>query len=1702
MFKQVAGVARLALVNVLFLGWVHAEFQPVWQVGVDDDPVFGGYNPMGEFSSQNNVADPAPGAVTRVLGDPLYNPASNPGPDDDFYFAGVFNTGFNGLTAPLSVPNAEPASAWERALTRGDPTNRIHFFLTSSQVAAATQLRLIFELPSGAVMVPGSTTTPFGDHDIVVRLRNATGATTLLYSNRISSPSRISLDFIASNSVVRTGPNTIEFVRTGPAVSGVSYWVGFNFVRFEADVTGLADNDNDRLPANWELDNHLSDSNAADATSDRDGDGLTAIQEYNRGVNSTDPNRWDTDGDGLSDGRERVLGTDPLSPDTDKDGISDGDEVNGTPSSSPLLADTDGDGALDVLERRMGTSPTNAAQKPTVFRGAVGIHFVSDTDPEGSLGTNSLAGVVPQFRWNDTRPIRVYNVPSGSTADIAQPLAGQLVRCDGLVLPNMKIGWTSLATESSRNKGSPDQVLMNGFLRASTTTPVSVTITNVPFAQYDLYVVVGGFSDTYQGRVRLGNDPATDRLFQTITLSPQNEFIEIPPGNTSRRGNLVRYANLTSPNVTINVANISGYALGVHAIQIVDARLDGDLSGIPDWWEVKNGLQPGSTSMSASDKDGDGLTNLQEFQRGSDPRKVDTDGDGVSDGIESLANVLRPDSDGDGLLDGDEISGALRSNPSLADTDGDGSNDFDEVRFRSDPGFNESSSPTFTSWVPKYTGTAHKWEWNLENIQLVWNHDVGALYPDDSNEDNLVTFGVRNTSGVDLRSIAMGLRYYRGELTYLFSAEAPSAFSATGRPGAGLREAPTGTRIKDLTADLGFSGFGPGDVSDRLQFRMVGERGTGNSWTLTFEIRNQTKNRQLVFRMFPNCIAASSVDLGTATWMDGDGVRNRSILDVHAGVSLYFTPTSLVSLPRFAAFRDTDKDGIPDAWEVTNGYNQNSPADAVEDRDGDGLITREEWMRGTNPSNPDSDNDKIPDGVEVAERSNPLDATSRPQFAGAPLPKGEDLDGDGFPDSWEMRYSAFNLSPSGDADGDKITNLQEAIWGTDPYDANSKVSLTFTPQAPHVILSWPNQPGKKQTLFWSSGGNPWVEYTAPPLTIGGISRVVLSNRIDLAVSELYRVDTVDADSDSDGLSDWTEAVLGSDPNQEDSGRSSMRVISSNGSVLDMVPGDYVRYVEQFRPGSTTTGQLVSRLQAARFLEQATFGPTTPDLDRVQRMGFAAWIDDQINLQPATYQLPYLRSIVRDYYGPRNDLTYSYNTLVEGVRSSNLSTSFARAAIGGPDQLRQRVAFALSEIFVISRRHPDFIFRPQAVGSFYDVLVRNAFGNFYNLLRDVTFHPSMGVYLSHLGNEKAAPQINRFPDENYAREVQQLFTIGLWELNPDGTRVLNSLGQPVPTYGTREVTEFARVFTGLWFGGMFWGRGGASDEDFNIPMEMWPDRHDFAAKTLLKGYVIPARNPTRVNAERDVEDALRNLFDHPNVGPFIGTQLIQFLVTANPSPAYVSRISAVFANDGSGQRGNLGAVVRAILLDPEARDVQRAMAQVSYGRLKEPVYRAMALARVEKLDRFNNLLWWDFGQFMEAALQEPLNSPTVFNFFRPNYQPPGLLSDNNLFGPAFQITDSYSSISFPNRIWEMVDSGISYYKTYQFDPDFSDLIALAGDIGVLLDEVNLLFCGGQMSAGTRSLIQDAVYQVPPYDPAMRVRLAVYLAAACPEGAVQR
>ncbi|MEO6184003.1 MAG: DUF1800 family protein, partial [Verrucomicrobiota bacterium] len=800
--------------------------------------------------------------------------------------------------------------------------------------------------------------------------------------------------------------------------------------------------------------------------------------------------------------------------------------------------------------------------------------------------------------------------------------------------------------------------------------------------------------------------------------------------------------------------------------------------------------------------------------------------------------------------------------------------------------------------------------------------------------------------------------------------------------------------------------------------------------------------------------------------------------------------------------KDSDNDGMPDVWEDANLFNKNSAADATLDADSDGLNNRDEFLAGTNPRNQDSDGDGVSDGVEVANSSNPLLASSKPEFAGVIWPIGRDLDGNGLPDGWETRFRPFGLSPGDDADGDGASNAQEAQWGTDPFDANSEIEVTLSRQANDVLVNWPMITSKDQRLFSSGTLTNWTQFSGAQSLIGGMSSVRFTNRFASVAKEFYRVSTDDMDSDADGVKDWDETVFGSDPYRANSTRSSMPTINSNGVVTGSVAGDYASFVEQMNGGPGGTTGLVMRVQAARLLQQATFGPTLLELDRVQQLGVVGWIGDQITNQPATLHRRYIEKVYADFNGPRTDVSYSFNEMDQFINGNNVTTPFARAAIGGQDQLRQRVAFALSQILVASRRDPNLENKPLAVSDFYDIFVRNAFSNYFTVLREVAFHPVMGRYLSHIGNQKARPEINQYPDENFAREVQQLFSIGLWELNSNGTRKLDVFGQPIPTYGNAQITEFARVFTGLWFGGQAWGNGGWSDDDSSVPMQLWAEKHDFGAKTLHNGFVIPARAATMENGVRDVDDALRNLFEHPNTPPFISRQLIQFLVTSNPSSNYVGRIAAKFVNNGAGQRGDLGVVLTAILMDVEARDVRWSAGAIEFGRLKEPVQRAMAIARAGQLDRYTNLLWWSWGEFNSAAFQEPTFSPSVFNFFRPGYQPPGLLTANGLVGPAFQITDSYSSISFPNKLWEITEGGLKLYSIYSFPPDYAGLVAQAGNAPQLVDQVNLLFCGGTMSAATRDNILNAVQQISSYDALFRTRLAVYLAATCPEGAVQR
>lgn len=512
---------------------------------------------------------------------------------------------------------------------------------------------------------------------------------------------------------------------------------------------------------------------------------------------------------------------------------------------------------------------------------------------------------------------------------------------------------------------------------------------------------------------------------------------------------------------------------------------------------------------------------------------------------------------------------------------------------------------------------------------------------------------------------------------------------------------------------------------------------------------------------------------------------------------------------------------------------------------------------------------------------------------------------------------------------------------------------------------------------------------------------------------------------------------------------------------------------------------VSRAEAFQLLNQASFGATEAEARRVMNMGVEAWIDDQLR-QPAALQLPRLLSL------PRPALLFELQP--------DRADAWFRNVLHGDDQLRQRVAFALSEIFVVSQNGAlvDFTY---SLADYYDVLARNAFGNYRDLLEAVTLHPAMGVYLSMLGNEKPDPANNIRPDENYARELMQLFSIGLVKLNPDGTPQLDGDGQPIPTFDQAVVEGFAHVFTGWTYANVpdFHTQWPPDTSQFS-PMQLWSSFHDTGAKTLLDGYTIPAGQ----TGGQDLENALDDLFNHPNVGPFIATRLIQRLVTSNPSAAYVARVAGVFDDNGAGVRGDLGAVVRAILLDTEARPKTKLDTD---GKIKEPLLRLTQLWRAydAKSDSGRypiDYIWVFLGQ-------GPLQSPSVFNFFTPMFAPPGEIRERGLVAPELQIATEYLNTFGSNLMFWQI-----FYWNWLADRsdenitpdtvliDYSEEAALAGDVGALVTRVGDKLLAGEMSETLRDEITNIVGQIPSDQGVVRAAEAIYLVVTSPEYVYQR
>ncbi|HSX61840.1 MAG TPA: DUF1800 domain-containing protein [Tahibacter sp.] len=537
-------------------------------------------------------------------------------------------------------------------------------------------------------------------------------------------------------------------------------------------------------------------------------------------------------------------------------------------------------------------------------------------------------------------------------------------------------------------------------------------------------------------------------------------------------------------------------------------------------------------------------------------------------------------------------------------------------------------------------------------------------------------------------------------------------------------------------------------------------------------------------------------------------------------------------------------------------------------------------------------------------------------------------------------------------------------------------------------------------------------------------------------------------------------------------------------------------------------------EAARFLNQATYGATLADIQHLRQVGYEGWFAEQFAETPS-YQAPYL-----DWVRAQNQGVYQQQRLEAWLINSIGLYDPSNPPRVHKDQLRQRVAFALSEIFVVSDQNPGLLLQAWSTASWYDMLAENAFGSYRDLLEDVTLHPAMGVYLSMVGNRKPDAALNIRPDENYAREILQLFSIGLKQLNLDGSPVLVN-GQPVPTYNQNTVRGFAHVFTGWNFNdcstgeypdcvGEYHNPWESSVRDAMLPFEAYHDTT--TTKQLL---VYPnAQPPGGVlapggTAAQELDVALDNIAAHPNVGPFMSRLLIQRLVTSNPSPAYVARVAGVFNNNGAGVRGDLRAVVKAILLDPEARYGYSGTGADRYGKLREPLLKLVQLWRITAPRSVNGRI----NLLIDPSLwygQTPLRSPSVFNFFRPTFQQPGEIRDLGLHSPEFQIATDTMLVATPNDIdWRIFYFYIGSTYSYAQDPDQllmdygATLNPLAGDPGALVDRLNLLLMSGQMSPFMRNTLVTRLNALSNANGGRdRVQHALYLVLNSPEYSIQK
>ncbi|WP_281557487.1 DUF1800 domain-containing protein [Thalassomonas sp. RHCl1] len=535
-------------------------------------------------------------------------------------------------------------------------------------------------------------------------------------------------------------------------------------------------------------------------------------------------------------------------------------------------------------------------------------------------------------------------------------------------------------------------------------------------------------------------------------------------------------------------------------------------------------------------------------------------------------------------------------------------------------------------------------------------------------------------------------------------------------------------------------------------------------------------------------------------------------------------------------------------------------------------------------------------------------------------------------------------------------------------------------------------------------------------------------------------------------------------------------------------------------------------QISRFLTQASFGPTDESISAMQGVSVSSWLKNEFEKPPSLH----------------SPLIEQYREV--GLLEHVAGMAFWKNALVADDQLRQRMAFALSQILVVSDFGENLLFDvPQSIGYYQDLLTRHAFGNYRELLEAVTYSPAMGFYLTYMGSEKGDPDTGRMPDENYAREILQLFTIGLVELNMDGTVKVDDRGQAIETYNNADITGLARVFTGLNLYEGLDDNGEELTESLRVamPMQAFEDSHSSLEKTFL-GQTIAANTP----AEESISQALDIIFAHPNLAPFISRQLIQRFVTSNPGPAYIERVANAFENGvyrfkdgtsvGTEIRGDLKATLAAVLADDAARETS---AEQGFGKVKEPVLRFSQWARAFAGDSISPEYMFELWDTSAASSlgQHAYRSPSVFNFYRPGYiKPASLTGAAGMTMPELQIINATTLPGYINFISFFIQGDMDseeYSQEYaefvevdninldpgpatsSFAADYSDEIALADNAATLVAHLNTLLAAGSLSTSSSERIITAINAIDAEDKAQRVETAILMIMTSPEFLVQ-